>query len=201
MSKLYIGGTPISAVYMGGKRYGVEIGYERKPSSLVYELGETTFDGTKYIDTGIDLSQYEQYTVCLDAQYGDANNIQNMVDWMTENRPYPGWALDLYDGMRLAVKSPIKIVASNTTDRMRYVIRYDGSVYTLFAINAPNGLNVTNNIATGAINHTLLVGAYYNNGSINRYVHNGSKIWSFQVYSTALSDQECVNYYENGVVS
>ena len=100
MSRLYIGGSPISSVYMGGKRYDVKIGFERKPSSLVYELGETTFDGATYIDTGIDLSTYEQYTVCLDAQYGDANNIQNMVDWMTENRPYPGWALDFYDGDR-----------------------------------------------------------------------------------------------------
>lgn len=200
MSRLYIGGSPISAVYMGGKRYDVKIGFKRKPSSLVYELGETTFDGATYIDTGIDLSQYEQYTVCLDAQYGDANNIQNMVDWMTEKPPYPGWALDLYNGMRFGAKTPIKM-ANMTTDRMRYVVRFDGSVYTLFAINAPTGLDVTTNIAAGTINHTLYVGAYYNNGNINRYVHNGSKIWSFQVYSTALSDEECMNYYENGVVS
>ena len=200
MSRLYIGGSPISAVYMGGKRYYVKIGFKRKPSSLVYELGETTFDGATYIDTGIDLSQYEQYTVCLDAQYGDANNIQNMVDWMTEYPPFPGWALDLYNGMRFAAKTPIKM-ANMTTDRMRYVVRFDGSVYTLFAINAPTGLDVTTNIAARTINHTLYVGAYYNNGNINRYVHNGSKIWSFQVYSTALSDEECMNYYENGVVS
>ena len=201
MSRLYIGGSPISSVHMGGKRCDVKLGFKRKPSSLVYELGETTFDGATYIDTGIDLSQYEQYTVCLDAQFGDANNIQNMVDWMTEKSPYPGWALDLNYGMRFAAKTYIKIVASNTTDRMRYVVRYDGSIYTLFAVNAPTGLDVTTNIAAGTINHTLYVGAYYNNGNINRYVHNGSKIWSFQVYSTALSDQECVNYYENGVIS
>ena len=199
MSRLYIGGSPISSVYMGGKRYGVKIG---KPSSLVYELGETTFDGATYIDTGIDLLQYNQYTVCLDAQFGDTGSVQNMVDWMTEKSPYPVWAIDLNGSrIRMGTKSPFTIETPATTERRRYVVRCDNGVYTLFSIQAPSGFDFTSTIATGEVNHTLYVGAYYNNGSVNRYVHNGSKIWSFQVYSTALSDQECVNYYENGVVS
>lgn len=201
MRKVYIGTKPFSRVYLGGKPGTLRVGYEKRPQYLVYELPETTFDGATYIDTGIDLSQYEQYTVCLDAQYGDTANIQNMVDWMTEKSPYPGWALDMNNRMRFAALTSISIASANTTDRMRYVVRFDGSVYTLFAKNAPTGLDVTNNVASGTVNHTLYVGAYYNNGSINRYVHSGSKIWSFQVYSTALSDDECINFYENGVIS
>lgn len=198
--RMYLGTQPLDKAIIGGNAGMLRVGFEKKLNYLVYELPKTTFDGATYIDTGIDLSQYEQYTVCLDAQYGDTSNIQNMVDWMNEKSPYPGWALDLNSGMRFAAKTPIKM-ANVTTDRMRYVVRFDGSVYTLFAINAPTGLDVTTNIAAGTINHTLYVGAYYNNGNINRYVHNGSKIWSFQVYSTALSDEECINFYENGVTS
>lgn len=198
--RMYLGTKPLDKAIIGGNAVMLRVEHEKKPQYLVYELPETTFDGATYIDTGIDLSTYEQYTVCLDAQYGDTNKIQNMVDWMTEKRPYPGWALDLYDDMRFAAKTPFKM-ANVTTDRMRYVVRFDGSVYTLFAINAPTGLDVTTNIAAETINHTLYVGAYYNNGRINRYVHNGSKIWSFQVYSTALSDQECANFYNNGAIS
>ena len=185
MRKVYIGTKPFSQVYLGGKPGTLRVGYEKRPQYLVYELPETTFDGATSIDTGIDLSQYEQYTVCLDAQYSDIATVQNMVDWMTEKSPYPGWTLDMFNRTRFGAKTSITI-ASATTNRMRYVVRFDGSVYTLFAKNAPTGLDVTNNVAAGTVNHTLYVGAYYNSGSINRYVHSGSKIWSFQVYPTAL---------------
>lgn len=202
MSRLYIGGSPISAVYMGGKRYDVKIGFKRKPSSLVYQLGETTFDGATYIDTGIDLSTYEQYTVCLDAQFGDTSPIQNLVDWMTESSPYPVWAIDINSGrIRFGAKIAFTIENPPTVERRRYVVRYDGNLYTLFSILGATGVDVTSNVATGAVNHTLIFGAYYNNGSISRYMHAGSRIWNAEVYSEALTDEQCINYYENGVVS
>ena len=202
MSRLYIGGTPISSVYMGGKRYDVKIGFNRKPSSLVYELGETTFDGVTYIDTGIDLSTYEQYTVCLDAQFGDTSSTQNLVDWMTESSPYPVWAIDLNGTrIRFGAKNPLTIENTPAVERRRYVVRYDGNLYTLFSILDATGVDVTSNVATGAVNHTLIFGAYYNNGSISRYMHAGSRIWNAEVYSEALTDEQCINYYENGVVS
>lgn len=201
MSKIYVGETPISAVFMGGKRYGVRVGYQAKPSNLVYELGKTVLDGKTYFDSGIDLSQYEGYTVCIDAQFGDNISVQNLVDWMNEANPYPVWAIDMNNRMRLATRGQVQIESPVTTERRRYVVRYDGSVYTLFSILNPAGYDFTSTVATGTVNHTLIFGAYYNNGNINRYMHAGSIIWSVQVYSEALSDEQCQYYYNNGVIS
>lgn len=197
--RMYLGIQPLDKAIIGGNAGMLRIAPRK---DLVYELTETTFNGATYIDTGIDLSQYEQYTVCLDAQFGDTGSVQNMVDWMTEKSPYPVWAIDINGSrIRMGTKSPFTIETPATTERRRYVVRCDNGVYTLFSIQDPYGFDFTSTIATGEINHTLYVGAYYNNGSVNRYVHNGSKIWSFQVYSTALSDEECINFYENGVTS
>jgi hypothetical protein len=199
MSKIYVGETPISAVFMDGKRYGVRIENPAKPSNLVYSLNKTELDGATYIDSGIDLSQYDGYTVCIDAQFGDNISVQNLVDWMAESSPYPVWAIDMNNTIRLATRNSI-FIESTTTERRRYVVRYDGNTYMLFSIKNPTGYNFTNNVATGVVNHTLIFGAYYNNGNINRYMHAGSIVWSAQVYSEALSDEQCQYYYNNGVI-
>ena len=53
MSRLYIGGTPISSVYMGGKRYDVKMKPNSKLPTAYSQLEYIESTGTQYIDTGI----------------------------------------------------------------------------------------------------------------------------------------------------
>lgn len=53
MSRLYIGGSPISSVYMGGKRYGVMMKPNSKLPTAYSQLEYIESTGTQRIDTGI----------------------------------------------------------------------------------------------------------------------------------------------------
>ncbi len=53
MSNIYVGETPISAVFMGGKRYGMRVGYDRLLPTGYTQLEYIEATGTQYIDTGI----------------------------------------------------------------------------------------------------------------------------------------------------
>lgn len=200
MSRIYIGDKPVKAVMVGGKKY-VAKGRTNIPTpvcSMVY----LSFTGSDYIDTGIDLSQYEGYTVCIDAKFGDTRAAQNLVDWMTEASPYPVWAIDVNGSrIRMGARSAFSIEELTTTERRRYVVRYDGTTYTLFSIKDANGYDFTSTVAAGTVNHTLLIGAYYNNGTISRYVHAGTIVYDFKVFDKALTDEQCKAYYETGVIS
>lgn len=202
MSRIYIGNKPVKAVMIDGKKY---VARAANPNILapVYSAVNLTFSGSNYIDTGIDLSQYEGYTVCVDAKFGDTTGKQVIADWMTDASPYPGWTIELFNGSytRISARNITTIEQPPTTERRRYVVRYDGTTYTLFSIKDANGYNFTSNVAAGTINHTLIVGAYYNNGNIDRYMHAGSVVYDLKVYSKVLTDEQCKAYYETGVIS
>ena len=69
MSKIYVGETPISAVFMGGKRYGVRVGFDRLLPTGYTQLEYIEATGTQYIDTGIYCTS--DLAVSLKIQYVD----------------------------------------------------------------------------------------------------------------------------------
>ena len=63
MSRLYIGGSPISAVYMGGKRYDVKMKPNSKLPTAYSQLEYIESTGTQYIDTGISGGTNAEYEI------------------------------------------------------------------------------------------------------------------------------------------
>lgn len=71
MSKIYVGENPISAVFMGGKRYGVRVGYDRLLPVGYTQLEYIEATGTQYIDTGI----AARYTIGLKVNFQTEQNM------------------------------------------------------------------------------------------------------------------------------
>lgn len=76
MSKIYVGETPISAVFMGGKRYGMRVGYDRLLPAGYTQLEYIEATGTQYIDTGITASY--SIGVVADFQYTALSSGQSL---------------------------------------------------------------------------------------------------------------------------
>ena len=171
---------------------------KQKNENLLYRLPETTvFDGTNYIDTEVDLNQYSEYTVMLDVSEIDTASANNtLFDNMTEKPPYPGWVIDVRTGRncRFTASRSLSRICQDPASRNKIVVRRsaDGE-FTLFTDSVyPSGFSVTSYIASGSVNHTVYLGAYYNNGSVSRYTKG--TMHDCKIYSTALSDDEITTY-------
>ena len=161
---------------------------------LLYSLPQaTTFDGTNYIDTGVNLS-VGAYTVLVDFSGVVYGEIPTLVDNMTQASPYPGWAIDVRNGISSFSASSRLTYSFTNVDRNKVVVRKtaEGEV-TLFTDSVyPTGTSVTSRIASGDINHTVYLGAYYNNGDISRYAT--ATMHDCKIYNYAMSDDEIAAY-------
>lgn len=83
MSKIFVGETPISAVFMGGKRYGVRVGYDRLLPAGYTQLEYVEATGTQYIDTGITASY--SIGVVADFQFTVLRSGQNLFQVYSGN--------------------------------------------------------------------------------------------------------------------
>ena len=94
MSRLYIGGTPISAVYMGGKRYDVKIGLKKQEENILYQLpAPITFNGdvNNVIDTGLKLWESDiSFTIEADFVTDIKTSEQAMFSLQNCKGPYNG---------------------------------------------------------------------------------------------------------------
>jgi hypothetical protein len=157
----------------------------------LYSLpSETTFDGVSdYVDTGIKLSDYESYTVLIDAEYISVRNASDtIIDNMNEISPYPGWTIDARSNGTLGLNKPINnIIGVLPGLRFKAAIRKNHTKYTLFTDTVhPTGLKFSP--GTQAVSHPVLLGAYYNNGNISRFAN--ATIYSCDIYSGVMTDAE-----------
>lgn len=74
MSKIYVGETPISAVFMGGKRYDAIMKPDSKVPTDYRQVEYIESTGTQYIDTGIYCSN--MLSVSLKMQFTSSVNNQ-----------------------------------------------------------------------------------------------------------------------------
>lgn len=162
-----------------------------KPNNhLIYTLGETKFDGSNYVNTGIDIQSYSAYTILIDFKMDAVDDAGNMIlDNMKELSPWPGWSLDYnkWGSLRFSDSTAKLRSIGGATERNRIVIRRDGNAYTLFSVNFASG--GAGNVLEQDIEHPLYVGAYYNMGTISRYMVG--TVYSLEIYDEAWSDADC----------
>lgn len=184
--------------------------------NLLYSLPEaTTFDGTNYVDTGVQLFVEDKpFTVILDWEHGDSNfalSTHVVAHCMRESNPYPGLTvqygsetmlLDLQmiqtnkvavtagmDGITVANFERGKIALRKNTDGTMSIFRRwnrTGEVY----VNSTKGTFV-------AIDSTLLLGCYQTlDGTKGRFAKGIMHMCD--VYGMALSDEEITEILERG---
>lgn len=177
------------------------------PPMPIYQLRNTTvFDGTNYINTGIDLDDVEEYTVMVDyavnelsesrAMLIDRYNADNGVGWgvqYSSGVAYGGmWANDWIDfaAHDWGCTDPSGI-------QNKIVIRKnpDGAI-TLFTHRGTNNVNATASIQEGETGMYVTLGAKCwvseNGKSYDSFIK--ATMYDCKIYDVALSDDECNAY-------
>lgn len=199
--------TAICGDYSASCSVSVE-GIGSEVVSLVYSLPEaTTFDGSNYIDTGIQLfAEDTPFTVMVDWEHTGANdfmpNSGSIIHCMNEISPYIGIVMQYHAmGIQLEVNQSNKLTKlSKSNDlinnydlsNIRVVFRKDSSgMLTISRMYNHSGGVLTDSIqgVYTAITQNLLLGCYQTNaGEKGRYakgIMNDCKVYNF-----ALSDEE-----------
>ena len=193
----------ITVSYSGKTTTFIVIG--ESDTNLVYSLPqETTFNGTNYIDTGVQLFKEDKpFTVMLDWEHtGEISFVPNsyvIAHCINEQSPYNGLILQYaYNSISAQIiQGTTKVDRIITSDgievnsRLRVVYTKDvsGNVRINHSINGQNAAPVIANASYIAINQTLLLGCYQTtSGEKGRFakgiLHN-CKVWD-----DALSEEE-----------
>lgn len=172
-------------------------------TSLVYELAEpTTFDGTNYIDTGIQLFKEDKpFTVCLDWTHtGESKydvNSHVIAHCMHEVSPWNGLvAMYVTDGIQHqiiqgsnAYVTPKGVIEENSRIRSVFTKSVDGNISIRVKVDENEVMEKTATTIFNTIDETLLLGCYQTtDGTKGRFakgIMNDCK-----VYDVALSDEE-----------
>ena len=164
------------------------------PEGAIYSLPQATiFNGiSDYIDTGVNLNN-KPYTILLDYETNRFIINATILDNMNEEKPYPGWAVDLDGSLNTRFAGANIYLTDVNANYGKIAIRCtNDNVLTVFSPKIPNGTTASPNLTT-TINHNLLIGAYYNNGNgINRFFDGA--VYKCAVYDVALSDEEILGY-------
>ena len=122
MSRLYIGGSPISAVYMGGKRYDVKMKPNSKLPTAYSQLEYIESTGTQYIDTGVSGGENAAYEI----KFNPLTMFRNYETYFGGDRTPPvpkiiyeggGVEMQARNGNHVEVKS---VVAMNSISTIQY---------------------------------------------------------------------------------
>lgn len=122
MSRLYIGGSPISSVYMGGKRYDVKMKPNSKLPTAYSQLEYIESTGTQYIDTGISGGTNAEYEI----KFNPLTMFRKYETYFGGDRTPPvpkiiyergGVEMQARNGNHVAVKS---VVVMNSISTIRY---------------------------------------------------------------------------------
>lgn len=122
MSRLYIGSSPISSVYMGGKRYGMRVRYDRLLPIGYTQLKYIESTGTQYIDTGVSGGTNAAYEI----KFNPLTMFRNYETYFGGDRTPPvpkiiyeggGVEMQTRNGNHVAVKS---VVEMNSISTIRY---------------------------------------------------------------------------------
>lgn len=167
-------------------------------TSLAYSLPEsTTFDGTNYIDTGIQLfDTLKDFTILLDYEEGDSSMSATIFHCIKETSPYPGLSMQrssvnagnyviggsITGGANFAsVKSVATRVAITCTGGSITGVKYveNGDIVTPY-IRANSGTIFEKNLLLGCYQNDSGTKGRYWKGTINK----------FDVYFSVLSDEK-----------
>lgn len=171
----------------------------------VYTLGETSFDGSTVIDTGIQLEAVDQdYSIFLDA-YTDYNSGQTcLLHCMHEATPWDGMCVDFpASSMRCIWKSAtnssdLKNIGFSgaTRDFKLFITHAVGSgIYKVGVLNRSNTKLIYTEVANtfSAATENLLVGAIQStSGSKSRYFHG--TLYDLRIFDAVLSPGLCYAY-------
>lgn len=167
-------------------------------TSLVYSLPEsTTFDGTNYIDTGIQLfDTLKDFTILLDYEEGDNAMRATIFHCIKETSPWPGLCMQHGNGI-----AGLYVMGGRTSGGSNFV--EFTSVATRVAITCAGG-SITGvkyvengDIVTASIiansgtifEKNLLLGCYQDDSG-NRGRYWKGTLNKFDVYFEVLSDEE-----------
>lgn len=182
---------------------GIEEGTDE---TILYRLAEpTTFDGTNYIDTGVQLfNEDKPFTVLFDWEHGNSSwspNMHSVAHCMFEQNPFPGLTIQYNGGFidiqmiqesKITLKTNEDGIVSDNFNRLVCVCRKasDGNC-TIFRRYNQTGdvLSSSKNIGYSAHDKTLLLGCYQKiDGTKGRYAKG--VMHDCIVYDRALSDDE-----------
>ena len=193
-------GTATITVTCGNQSAACEVsvgGIDVEATTPAYSLPEaTTFDGSTYIDTGIQLfDTAKDFTILCDYEVGTANNYMScMFHCVKETSPYPGLCLQkdassYYLGGNTTSSThafaEIPYTATKLAITCSHGIITQVKYYDNGSITAPK---IPDNTCT-EFEKNLLLGCYQNDsGSKGRYWKG--TINKFDVYFSVLSDEE-----------
>jgi hypothetical protein len=176
----------------------------------VYELSEaTTFDGTNYIDTGIQLfNEKKNFTVLMEWEHtGESaftNNAHVVLHAMREANPWPGIQVAYQTNGLMQNLFNVKVF-SNTSDGVPnsdlqtiriawvYDVTNNFSKMSRRYNNSGNVFTSKAGISTTTFNETVLLGCYQDtSGNKGRYAKGIMR--DCKIYTCALSDAEIEAY-------
>lgn len=170
---------------------------------LLYHLSETTLDGTKAIDTGIDLNSMDAYTVLIDYTLTN-NDTQSMI--LDNHRNSIGWNIQYSTGLKYgafgagATAAKEAIHPWGTQDptgiRVKVMVRKsaDGQYHFRSSdMESPGFRNFTSAFGDGNPGQNLWIGGnYYEQDVVNALAN--AKIHDCKVYNIALTNDKVLEY-------
>ena len=183
-------------------------GIETGSGGVLYRLAEsTTFDGTNYIDTGVQLfAENKPFTVVVDWEHGASafmTGSHTVAHCMNEASPWPGFVmqystpLGIFDMQvnqteKVEVKSVNDGMTTSTFARFKAVVRRasDGVVTISRRYNNTGDiLKISGSTTYTKVDQTLLLGCYQTtDGTKGRFAKG--VMHEAIVYDRALSDDE-----------
>lgn len=182
MSKIFVGETPISSVFMGGKRYGMKVGHDRLLPTGYTQLKYIEATGTQYIDTGVYCTS--ALAVSLKMQYTDIDTTSQYFGAILNNT---GTFKRYHTGLAW---NSLFIIALQTNEEVVSIPK-NGSVNTFYMSSTECKINDT--VATGDwstnLPESLTFWLFYRNMGGGGYTQNYCKA---KLYSCDM--------FENGVL-
>lgn len=183
-------------------------GIETGSGGVLYRLAEsTTFDGTNYIDTGVQLfAENKPFTVVVDWEHGASEFMtesHTVAHCMNEARPWNGFVMQYSNSVgifemqvtqreKVEVKSGSDSMTTSTFARFKAVVRKasDGVVTISRRYNDTGDVLKTSGSTTYTkVDQTLLLGCYQTTGGTKGRFAKGVMHEAI-VYDRALSDDE-----------
>lgn len=161
----------------------------------IYRLSNEVFDGTRYIDSGINPDDLSDYTVLVDFQYNSWSVDDTILYAMLEASGYPGWAVDASDPVHMVISGGHRGIGISPMNRNRMAICITGKT-SIKVVNTGSGspYSFTTSAAKN-IGHNIIVGAIVvPSGAYQRFFKG--TLYDLRIYNHPLSEEKIAEYIE-----